>query len=137
MLDASVTLAWGFEDEGGAYVDAVLETLRAGEAIVASHWGLEVVNGLLVAERRRRIAADEAVRFARFLLALPIAVDPVARGRAFETVLRLGRLHQLTAYDAAYLELAIRHGIPLATLDRTLRVAADAEGVGVAAGPPS
>lgn len=129
----SVTLAWCFRDEDGAYVDAVLETLRSGEAIVAPHWGLEVVNGLLVAERLRRIAAEDVVGLSRFFLALPIAIDPVGRGRAFRAVHRIARHHRLTSYDAAYLELAVRLGIPLATLDRNLRAAADAEGVGAIA----
>lgn len=90
-----------------------------------------MTNGLLVAERRGRIAAKDVPRLANLVQALPVAVDPVARGRAFTTVHRLALAHSLTAYDAAYLELAVRHGRPLATLDRSLRAAADAELVGV------
>jgi predicted nucleic acid-binding protein len=131
VLDASVALAWCFEDEGGDYVDSVLEALRAGEAVVASHWGLEIANGLIVAERRRRVRGEEVPRLAKFLMALPIGVDPAARGRPLTTVHRLARTHGLSTYDAAYLELAIRHGIPIATLDRDLRGAAEAEGVAI------
>lgn len=103
--------------------------MRSHDALVASHWGLEVTNGLLVAERRGRIEAGDAARAVALLLALPIAVDPVARRRAFESVHRLGRTHGLSAYDAAYLEVAVRHGVPIATLDTELRAAAAAEGV--------
>ncbi|MEQ1856466.1 MAG: type II toxin-antitoxin system VapC family toxin [Longimicrobiales bacterium] len=133
VLDASVALAWCFGDEGGDYAMGVLEVLRTSEAVAASHWGLEVANAFLVAERRGRIDSGDVPRLARFLLALPIAVDPVARRRAVESIHRMGRAHRLSAYDAAYLELAVRHGIPIATLDSELRVAAEAEGVGILA----
>jgi predicted nucleic acid-binding protein len=131
VLDASVTLAWCFADEGGDYALGVLDRLRSSEAVAASHWGLELANALLVAERRGRIEPRDVSRLVRFLLALPIAVDPIARRRPVDSIHRLGRSHGLSAYDAAYLELAVRHGIPLATLDSDLRVAAEAEGVGV------
>lgn len=131
VLDASVTLAWCFADEGGNYALVVLDELRASEAVAASHWGLEVANGFLVAERRGRIAARDVPRLTKFVLALPIAMDPVARRRPLGSVHRLARSHGLSAYDAAYLELAVRHGIPIATLDSPLRSAARAEGVGV------
>ena len=107
-----------------------LEALRDGEAFAASVWPLEVANGLLVAERRQRLTAGEATRAGRFILSLPVAVDPVARTRPFEEVRRLARTHGLSAYDAAYLELAVRLGLPLATLDRTLGRAAREEGLG-------
>jgi len=92
-------------------------------------WGLEVANVLLVAERRGRISTEDVNRACTNLLSLPIAVDPVARDRALTTVLRLARLHGLTSYDAAYLELAIRHDLSIATLDAALAVAAESEGV--------
>ena len=78
-----------------------------------------------------RIAARDVPRLTKFVLALPIAMDPVARRRPLGPVHRLARSHGLSAYDGAYLELAIRHGIPIATLDADLRAAARAEGVGV------
>jgi predicted nucleic acid-binding protein len=124
-----VALSWCLLDERDEYSARVLEALEASEAVVAYHWGLEVANGLLVAERRGRIKAGEAQLIARLLMALPIAVDPIARSRPLDSVRQIGRTHALSAYDAAYLELAVRHGIPLATLDADLRAAAAKEGV--------
>lgn len=129
VLDASVTLAWAFEDEGGEYATAVLEALPRTEAVAALHWGLEVTNGLAVAERRKRIDAPAAARFIQQLLALPVAVDPMSRSRVFDSVYRLSRTHGLSSYDAAYLELASRVGWPLASLDGPLLEAAEREGV--------
>lgn len=129
VLDASVALSWCFHDEGGAYPDEVLESVVSGEAVVASLWTLEVANGLLAAERRGRIGAQEAVGVMSQLLALPIVIDPVERRRAFTVTHRLARTRGLSAYDAAYLELAIRTGLPLASLDQSLRDAARDEGV--------
>ena len=129
VLDATVALSWCFEDEQSEPALTVLDSLRESEAVVAHHWTLEMANGLLSAERRGRIDGDGATRFSRLLLALPIAVDPVARGTALKETRRLARTHRLTSYDAAYLELAIRLGVPLATLDDRLRAAAKQEGV--------
>ena len=131
-MDASVALAWCFEDESSEPALQILGMLQESEAVVAHHWTLEMTNGLLSAERRGRIDGDGATRFARLLLALPIAVDPVTRGTAFTETRRLARAHDLTSYDAAYLELAVRLGVPLATLDRKLRDAARKEGVRLA-----
>jgi predicted nucleic acid-binding protein len=129
VLDASVTLAWAFDDERDREALAALERLRAEEAVVASLWPLEVTNGLLAAERRGRITAADGTRFLHLVRSLPVVVDPVARVRVFEATLALARKYGLTTYDAAYLELAVRLGVPLATLDGDLRAAADAEGV--------
>ncbi len=137
VLDASVALSWCFEDEGGDYAVQVLEALRTEEAVVPTLWTLEVTNGLLVAERRGRIDTATATKFARLLLSLPLAVDPTERSRAFGETRRLARAHGLTSYDAAYLEIGARLGVPLATLDRKLAAAADAEAVPLfGAGPP-
>jgi len=129
VLDASVALSWCFEDEGGDYADDVLTALEAGEAVVPSLWLLEVGNGLLVAERRGRLEAAEAQEARRLLGALPIAVEPGGRSAALEVTPLLARRHGLSAYDAAYLELAIRLGVPIASLDGALRSGAAAEGV--------
>lgn len=129
VLDASVTLSWCFEDEGGDYAVRVLEALRSSEAVAASLWPLEVANGLATAERRGRLDAAASARFMELVLALPIAVDPVSRGRGMAATYGLARARGLSAYEAAYLELALRQGIPLATLDARLREAATAEGV--------
>ena len=131
VLDASVTLAWAFADEGGEYSEEVLQALATRSAIVPPVWSLEVSNGLWTAERRGRITSLEVTRFLSLLLALPIAVDPSERRRAFEATHRLARTQGLSTYDASYLELAIRTGIPLATLDASLGEAAEDEGVGV------
>ena len=129
VLDASVTLAWAFEDEGGEYARDVLARLEGEEACTTALWPLEISNGLLVAERRHRIEPAASARFTRLLLSLPIVVEPEDRRRVFEQTITLGRRRKLSAYDAHYLELAIRYGIPLATLDERLRKAAEAEGV--------
>ncbi len=129
VLDASVTLAWAFDDERNRAALDALERLRTDEAVVAPLWPLEVTNGLLAAERRGRITAADAGRFAHLVRSLPIVVDPVARVRVFESTVSLARTHGLTTYDASYLEVAVRLGIPLVTLDGELRAAAEAEGV--------
>lgn len=131
VLDASVALSWCFEDEGGDYGVGVLDALRSSEAIVASLWPLEMANGLVVAERRGRIDGAGSARFMELVLSLPIVVDPVSRSRAFTVTHALARARGLSAYDAAYLEVALRHGVALATLDARLRAAAQAEGVPV------
>ena len=131
VLDASVAVAWVLDDEESAYADTVLEALRHDEAVVAAHWELEVSNALLVAERRGRIEAGEVRSVVESLLSLPIVPDPVRRGRGLAAVHRLARRRELSAYDAASVELAVRTGAPLATLDRRLREAAEAEGAEV------
>lgn len=130
VLDASVALSWCFEDEGEAYAESVLEALRVSEAAVASVWPLEMANGLLTAERRGRITPADVTAFVELLLALPIVLNPVER-RALEATRATGRRCGLTSYDAAYLDLAAKLGVPLATLDDRLRTAARAEGVPV------
>ncbi len=129
VLDASVALAWAFEDEGEDYAQAVLYALGQKEAVTCCLWPLEVANGLATAERRGRITAGDAGRFARLVLALPIVMEPLDRRRVLEVTRPLARRTGLSVYDAHYLELAARLGVPLATLDRDLVAAAEAEGV--------
>lgn len=129
VLDASVALSWAFDDEGGDVAPAVLRRLRSDEAVVPPIWPLEIANALVVAERKGRLTPARSARFTRLLLALPIALEPAERGRGLETNLHLARARGLSAYDASYLDLAMRYGIPLATLDGPLREAAEAEGV--------
>jgi len=129
VLDGSVTLAWFFEDEAGGYAEAVEDGLEHAAAVVPSLWALEVANALLTGERRKRTTEAQATQFADLLGLLPITVDDQAHTQAFGTILSLARAHHLSAYDAAYLELAMRRGLPLATLDRKLQIAADAAGV--------
>ena len=129
VLDASVSLAWCFEDERAGYAMRVLDELSGGEAIVSSLWPIEVTNGLASALRKNRIDMAGAAEARKTLAALPVVLDPVDRRRAFEDIPRLARAHGLTTYDASYLEVAVRLGIPLATLDQTLARAAADEGV--------
>jgi predicted nucleic acid-binding protein len=96
---------------------------------VPSIWRLEVGNALLVAERRRRCTQADTTAWTRFLQALPISVDDETSTRAWDDVLVLARAQSLSAYDATYLELAVRLGLPLATLDEKLNAAAANAGV--------
>lgn len=130
VADASVTLPWCFADEATPETEALLERLRAGEpAIVPAHWPTEVMNGLIVAVRRSRIDPERVARFARDLAALPIRIEPPHAPAAWDAVIRVATEYQLTVYDAAYLELAERNSLPLASLDGDLRKAALAAGV--------
>lgn len=127
VLDASITFAWCFEDEATPETDAILETLADGDAIVPRIWPLEVANVLLVAERRDRISESVSARFINLLGQLPIAVDPTPS--VMGELLAMGRSRGLSAYDASYLLLAERTGLPLATADKKLLEAAQAAGV--------
>ena len=129
VLDASVAMAWCFADEASEYADSVLERLLHGEAVVPALWPIEVTNVLSVAARRDRMSSADVAQAFSLLQALPIVVEPMERRRAFESVATLANEHALTTYDADYLELARRRGIPLATLDEALQAAAEAEGV--------
>ena len=129
VLDGSVTMVWGFDDEADPYAEAVLNRIPGLQAFVPSVWPLEVSNALLVGERRRRITPADAVRFLAILATFPIAVDPDTAAHAWHETTHLARAHGLSAYDAAYLELAIRLGLPMATLDDKLKAAAIAVGV--------
>lgn len=133
MLDASVALAWCFEDEGDEAMMA-LERARVGVAHAPAVWPLEVGNALLVAERRRRLTEAEATRFLELVAALAIEIEPTAPLASTPALLSLARAHDLSLYDASYLELALRSGLPLATLDDRLGRAARAAGVALVAG---
>jgi predicted nucleic acid-binding protein len=129
VLDGSVTMVWGFEDEANTYAEAILSRMPGLQAHVPSLWPLEVANALLVGERRQRITPADATRFLAILDAFPIAIDDETAIRAWPDTLHLARAHNLSSYDASYLELAIRLGLPLATLDDKLKAAAQAVGV--------
>ena len=129
VLDGSVTLAWIFEDEKSGYAEAVRDRLSLAEAFVPSIWPLEVANGLLVAERRKRLKEETSSRFSDVLGTLPIVADDGYSTKSFSRVLLLARKHSLSSYDASYLEIAIRRGLPLATLDKQLKSAAKSVGV--------
>jgi predicted nucleic acid-binding protein len=130
ILDASLTLAWCFEDERTAFTDTVQEELRTGSTcLVPPIWPSEVANGILMAERRGRISIAESEAFLLLLLQLPIRVASLSSVHIFRDVLRLARDHGLTVHDASYLALALREGLPLATLDGLLRTAARQIGI--------
>ena len=131
VLDCSVALAWYFEDETSATADAALAALGDDEAIVPGIWPVEVANVLALAERRGRDTADGVASCVSMLQGLPIRVDSHTHEKAFTDILALARRFQITAYDAAYLELAIRERVSLATLDERLGRAAQAAGVEV------
>ncbi len=129
VLDGSVTLAWAFEDETDAYAEAAADSLAGGTGVVPALWPLEVANGLRVGERRKRTSEAKVAQFLALLRSLPIAVDDETALRAWQDTLHLARAHGLSVYDAAYLEIAVRRGLPLATLDDDLKAAAAAAGV--------
>ena len=131
VIDCSVTMAWCFEDEGNELADKVLDHLADTEAWVPSLWAFEVANVLLVAERRGRLTPADSIRFVTLLSDLPISIDGSAHERAFGPVLSNGRDLGLSAYDATYLELAMRLGAEMATGDEKLRAACRTSGVPV------
>jgi predicted nucleic acid-binding protein len=131
VLDSSIALSWCLPDEAAPDVDEIQRTVATQGALVPVHWPLEIANALLMAVRRGRIEAGFRDAALRDLAALPIALDPETSSRAWHDTLRLADAHRLTAYDAAYLELAHRRDLPLATLDSELRAAAPALGVGL------
>ncbi len=130
VLDSSVTMSWFFDDEATAATDKLLDQLNSdGRAIVVAHWALEVSNTLLVAERRKRSTVADSSHFIAILDALPIEADQETALRASTSSMELARAQGLTLYDSAYLELAMRRSLPLATLDKQLRTAAKKAGV--------
>ncbi len=131
VIDCSVTMAWCFDDEGSEYAERVLEHLAEAEAWVPSLWAFEVANVLLVAERRGRLTPADSVRFVALLGDLPILIDDGTHERALGPVLSTGRDLGLSAYDATYLELAMRLGGDIATADERLRAACQKSGVSV------
>ena len=129
VLDNSVALAWCFEDEHTEPVMALLDRVAQRGAVAPSLWPLEALNGLLMAERKKRLDARRRNDLASFLRALPIALDQETADLAWTPTIRLAERYRLSMYDAAYLELAQRRKLPLATLDGDLRKAAKAAGV--------
>lgn len=131
VVDASVVLAWCFEDEGSPAADETLDRLAEEGAVAPAIWPFEVANALRTAERRGRLDLADLARLRGLLEALPIDVEPADLPTTLGEVLDLARTLELTAYDAAYLALAARGGLPLATIDDGLRRAARTAGVGL------
>jgi len=129
VLDSSATLARLWEDETTEAVSRLFELIRDRGAWVPSLWRLEVANALEMDVRRGRHVAEFRDGALADLALLPIQIDPETDRHAWDATLRLAGRHRLTLYDAAYLELALRRALPLATLDRQLRAAAHDENV--------
>ena len=125
VIDNSVVMAWCFEDETSQYADTILGSLEVFKAIVPSIWPLEVGNVLLVAERRKRLSEAGSARFIALLTELPIMIEQESPERMMREILALAREHQISSYDASYLDLAMRKGVPIATLDDGLIKAAE------------
>jgi len=129
VLDSSVTLAWAYSEETTAAVREVFAIMVKSGGWVSSLWRLEVANVLEMGVRRKRHNAAFRDSTLEDLALLPIATDGETEKQAWGTTLRLASRHRLTLYDAAWLELAQRRALPLATLDVELRAAGEKEGV--------
>ena len=120
VLDCSITVAWLFEDESTPQTDELLDRLKDSGALVPALWRLELGNVLARAERIKRITAAQIADYLDLLDRSPIVTDTETESRAFREILTLARSEGLTTYDAAYLELAVRRRLSLATLDKEL-----------------
>jgi predicted nucleic acid-binding protein len=129
VVDASAALALCFPDETSEYADRVLVALEGYTILVPAIWSLELANAVLVGERKKRLNQSEITSFTTLLESLSIVQDALPISDNIRGVLSLARTHGLSAYDASYLELSIRCGAPLATLDGNLRKAANKAGI--------
>jgi len=132
VLDASVALSWALPDEASKYSDAVLDKVAATRALVPGLWAHEVANGLLMAQRRGRLTTAQRMAFVEELLCLSIEVETSSSRSVLDGQVVLAERYGLTAYDTAYLDLALRRGIPLATQDKAMKAAAIKAGVAIA-----
>lgn len=131
VIDSSVALAWCFVDERNERLAAIEQKVTDSGAVVPGHWHLEMANILVMAVRRGRITEQQRDVYLQALSSLPIEIDGETSARAWNDTVQLAEAHRLTVYDAAYLELAVRRRIPLATLDSDLGKAAASEGLTV------
>jgi predicted nucleic acid-binding protein len=129
VVDNSVVVAWCFADQATELSLAVLAYLENHTAVAPGVFPLELGNALVVAERRKKLARADAQRFLRLVQSLPLRVEQELPQRQLGEVLALARQYDLSTYDAAYLDLAMRAALPLATMDQPLRVAAKRAGV--------
>ena len=129
VLDSSIALSWFFPDERTAFTDTALELAASEECWVPAIWRLEFPNALLAAERKRRLRRHERLQVLDEASRLNLRVDPVVHD--LRRISALAEEHDLSTYDATYLELAVRLGAPLITLDRDLAAAADGAGIAV------
>ncbi len=133
VVDCSVAVTWCFADEATPASDGLLDRLGEESAAAPAIWPLELGNVLVMAERRGRIDAAQIAEFVALVRDLPVDIDQETPQRALDEVLALARAEKLTTYDASYLELAMRLGVPLATQDKELRQAAENLGTPVLA----
>ncbi|MTJ11047.1 type II toxin-antitoxin system VapC family toxin [Anabaena sp. UHCC 0187] len=124
VLDCSVAISWCLVDENNDYANSILTMMVDSEAFVPGIWSLEIANTLIVAERRNRMTKEQSQEAINLLQSLLIQVDMATDTNALDATLKLAREEGLAAYDAAYLELALRLQLPLATLDNRLAEAA-------------
>lgn len=128
VLDNSIAMRWllvSAKKKDQSYAEKVLQSMVEAEAVVPHLWHLEAANVLISAEKRGELEPGEVERFIVQLENLPVLVDPLTAQQAFNRILSLSRAYNLSSYDSAYLELAIREGLPLASLDKNLRKAAN------------
>ena len=124
VIDNSVIMSWCFKDETSQYSDNILEKLTVSMAVVPSIWPLEIANVLLEAERKNRLGEADSARFITLINKLPIKVEQETPERMLKEIFALAREHDLSSYDASYLDLAMKSGLPIATLDEKLISAA-------------
>lgn len=129
VLDCSITMAWCFADEANEHADKILGLLKKTKVLVPSVWPLEVINVLRVGERKKRINVSQSNNFISLINALPIEIDMGIDELANRKILEISREYSLSAYDAAYLELAIRKSIPFSSFDKILCTAAEKAGI--------
>ncbi|CAG0942628.1 hypothetical protein GPROT2_01822 [Gammaproteobacteria bacterium] len=134
VLDVSVTLSWLLIDGRAAerrYAHSVLEAMKAQDTVaeVPVTWGLEVANVLAKAEARKLITEAQSEAFLEMLAGIRIRADERTFPQSLTDVLQLARRYRLSSYDASYLELALRNGLPLATLDIALAKATEKAGI--------
>ncbi len=130
VIDASLALAWGLPDETSPQADRFLSRVSGKDVLwVPSLWWYEVANALILAERRKRLTEADGIQLRELYGLLPIKTDTITGSEMMERLRTLARLYNLSAYDATYLELALRRGLRLATLDQNLRSAAQKAGL--------
>ncbi|ADG05156.1 type II toxin-antitoxin system VapC family toxin [Kyrpidia tusciae] len=129
VLDASMALSWCFPEEGSEKNDAILQRRAWDPGIVPAIWSMEVGNALLTAGRRGRLTDAERREAADLLAHLGIEVEPASTGHILLHVLPVAAQYELSIYDAAYLEMALRKHLPLAAADQKLAQAAATDGV--------
>ena len=134
VTDASLALAWCFPDEASEYADRILVALEGHAILVPALWSVEITNALLTAERRKRVKPPEIRRFVELLDGLTVIIDSQSVAESVSNILPIAPEYGLSAYGAAYLDVAVRHGAPLATFDNALRKAGQKAGIEIFSG---